>query len=128
MKGIPAELLYVLAFVGFLIFNYVMQKAARRRQEEEEAQAPAQPAPAPVEEELGEDIWGRTPVPPPPVAARAPAPIVARAPAPLPTVTAPPRPAHPIRALLKDKRDLRRAVALTMVLGPCRAQEPPPER
>jgi hypothetical protein len=30
-----------------------------------------------------------------------------------------------VRALLKGKRDLRRAVVLAMVLGPCRAQQPP---
>jgi hypothetical protein len=35
---------------------------------------------------------------------------------------------HPVRALLKDKRDLRRAVILMMVLGPCRAQDPPEGR
>jgi hypothetical protein len=33
-----------------------------------------------------------------------------------------------VRALLKDKRDLRRAVILMMVLGPCRAQDPPERR
>ncbi len=36
-----------------------------------------------------------------------------------------PRRLHPVRALLQDRRDLRRAVVLRMVLGPCRAQEPP---
>jgi hypothetical protein len=35
---------------------------------------------------------------------------------------------HPVRALLKDNHDLRRAVILMMVLGPCRAQDPPERR
>jgi hypothetical protein len=53
--------------------------------------------------------------------------VLAPRPAPLPVPAAPPAPrrAHPARALLKDKSDLRRAVILMMVLGPCRAQEPP---
>jgi hypothetical protein len=33
-----------------------------------------------------------------------------------------------VRALLKERHDLRRAVILSMVLGPCRAQEPPEQR
>jgi hypothetical protein len=118
MERFPVELLYVLAIVGFFLFNMLAQRAARRRQQEEKA---AQPEP--VAEETLEDVWGRTPTPatvvlapppPPPPAAR---------------VTAPaPRRMHPVRALLNDPRDLRRAVVLMMVLGPCRAQEPPEER
>jgi len=112
--------LFVLLFLGIVLFNYVMQRAARRRREEEQAQAAQQPAaPAGAEEPL-EDIWGRTPAS---VPAPAPSPMLAArqetAPPPVP------RGRHPARALLKDKRDLRRAVVLMMVLGPCRAQEPP---
>ncbi|OGA77763.1 MAG: hypothetical protein A3G81_29735 [Betaproteobacteria bacterium RIFCSPLOWO2_12_FULL_65_14] len=112
-------LLFVLIFLGIVFFNYVMQRAARRRREEEQAQA-GQPAPPPAEEEPLEELWGRAPA-----AAPAPAPsamLAARQ-----AAAAPPAPLrrHPVRALLKDKRDLRRAVVLTMVLGPCRAQEPP---
>ena len=112
--------LFVLLFLGIVLFNYVMQRAARRRREEEQAQAAQQPAaPATADEPL-EDIWGRTPAPAavPALAPRAaPQPVRAQAPA--------LRRLHPARALLKDKRDLRRAVVLMMVLGPCRAQEPP---
>jgi hypothetical protein len=119
MERFPVELLFILAFVGFILFNYFVQAARRRRQEE---QAQAQPAPPPVEEELLEDIWGRTPTPAP-----APAPVLAPRPAALPIAAPPPAPrrSHPVRALLHDKRDLRRAVVLMMVLGPCRSQEPP---
>ncbi|HEX6318219.1 MAG TPA: hypothetical protein VFZ84_05040 [Burkholderiales bacterium] len=117
MERFPVELLYVLAIVGFFLFNMLAQRAARRRQQAEQA---AQPEP--VAEETLEDVWGRTPAPPP-----APAPVVL-APPPPPPVRAAPRRMHPVRALLNDPRDLRRAVVLMMVLGPCRAQEPPEQR
>jgi hypothetical protein len=122
MERFPVELLYVLGFIAIVLFNFIAQRAARRRQQEEQAQA--QPAPAPVEAELLEDVWGRTPAPAP---APAPAPVLAPRPEALPIAAQPPAPrrTHPVRALLHDKRDLRRAVALMMVLGPCRSQEPP---
>jgi hypothetical protein len=116
MERFPVELLYVLGFIAIVLLNYFVQRAARRRQQEEQAQA------QPVEEELLEDIWGRTPRP-----AAAPAPAPLAAPRPVPVAAPPPAPrrTHPVRALLHDKRDLRRAVVLMMVLGPCRSQEPP---
>ena len=117
MERFPVELLYALAIVGFFLFNMLAQRAARRRQQEEQAAQPAQPEP--VAEEPLEDVWGRTPAPAP-----APAPVVL-APPPPPPARAAPRRMHPVRALLNHPRDLRRAVVLTMVLGPCRAQEPP---
>jgi hypothetical protein len=129
MERFPVELLYVLGFIAIVLFNFIAQRAARRRQQAEEAQAappPAQPAaPPPVEEEILEDIWGRTPAPAP---ARAPPlPVLAARPAAPPIAAQPPAPrrTHPVRALLHDRRDLRRAVVLMMVLGPCRSQEPP---
>ncbi|HJS38065.1 MAG TPA: hypothetical protein VJ789_08055, partial [Burkholderiales bacterium] len=76
MERFPAWLI-ILVFLGIIVFNFLMQRAARRRQQEEQAQA--QPAPPPVEEEVLEDIWGRTPTPalaptpPPPVLAARPA-------------------------------------------------------
>ncbi len=117
MERFPVELLYALAIVGFFLFNMLAQRAARRRQREEQA---AQPEPVVAEEPL-EDVWGRTPQPAPILA-----PPMELAPA--PRVSTAPRRMHPMRALLNDPRDLRRAVALMMVLGPCRAQEPPDER
>jgi hypothetical protein len=120
VERFSVELLYVLAFIGFILYNFVMQQAARRRQQEEAARSPAEPPP--VEEELAEDIWGRPP-------AQAPLPAAAPLPAlrltSLPDAALPERRRHPVRALLQDPRDLRRAVVLTMVLGPCRSQEPP---
>ena len=116
MERFPVELLYALAIVGFFLFNMLAQRAARRRQREEQA---AQPEP--VAEEPLEDVWGRT-LPPTPL----PAPVVLAPPP--PPVSIAPRRMHPVRALLNHPSDLRRAVVLTMVLGPCRAQEPPDER
>jgi hypothetical protein len=101
--------------------------ARRRQQSEAQAGEPRDAADEPplaAEPEPLEDIWGRVPAPaplaaPPPVSAPRPVPRLA---------PAAPRRVHPVRALLKDKRDLRRAVILMMVLGPCRAQEPPERR
>jgi|SRR5918999_366226 hypothetical protein len=124
MERFPVELLYVLAFLGIILFNYLAQRAARRRQQQEKNRAalsPVAPAAPSIEEELPEDVWGRSATRPP----SPPAPVLVPRPAPPPPA---PRRLHPVRTLLKDKRDLRRAVVLTMVLGPCRAQEPPEPR
>ena len=120
MERFPAEILYVLAFLAIILFNVIAQRAARRRPQQAEAEQAAVPAPPPAEDEPLDDIWGRTPAPPP-AAVATPRP----APAPLPAQPRMPRRVHPVRALLKERRDLRRAVVLMMVLGPCRAQEPP---
>ena len=121
MERFPVELLYVLGFIAIVLFNYIAQRAARRRRKEADAQA--QTAPPPVEEEPLEDIWGRNPAPSP-----TPAPVLAPRPAAVPTAAEPPaqqRRSHPLRARLQDKLELRRAVVLMMVLGPCRSQQPP---
>lgn len=134
MDRIPVELIYVLVFLGIVLFNFVMQQAARRRQQEEQAaQGEAQPAEPPQaelpDEELFEDIWGRPPPRAPVIVPPAPTAPPAK---PSYTQTRHPQPQarrlHPVRALLKERHDLRRAVILSMVLGPCRAQEPPDER
>jgi hypothetical protein len=127
MERIPTELLYVLAIAGYFIFSYFAQRAARNRQQQE--QPPVEEAAAPpaaLEEQLPEEIWGRPPATPvaPAVAAAIPRPPAPRVQAAAPAS----RRVHPARALLQDKRDLRRAVVLMMVLGPCRSQEPPERR
>jgi hypothetical protein len=120
MERFPVELLYVLGFIAIVLLFNLAQRAARRRQQAEETHA-APPAAPPPEEPL-EDIWGRTPA-----AARASAPVARVAPLPAPSA-APSRRRFPVRALLDDRRGLRRAIILMTVLGPCRAQEPPPRR
>lgn len=127
MERIPVELLYVLGFIVFIVYNMVMQRAARRRQQQEQAEAEAaQPEPQPelAEEKPLEEVWGRTAVPVPVPAAL---PLREPAPRPLPVYVEPaaPRRVHPVRALLRTERDLQRAMILMTVLGPCRAQEPP---
>ena len=128
MERIPVELIYVLVFLGIVLFNFVMQQAARRRQQQEQAAEPLE-EPPPEEDEIPEDIWGRPPPPPPVIASPAPVAPPARVSY---TETRHPQPQarrmHPVRALLKERHDLRRAVILSMVLGPCRAQEPPEQR
>jgi hypothetical protein len=125
MERFPVELLYVLAFIAIVVYNFFAQRAARRRKQQKEAQAeavPAEPAPeSSPQTELPEDVWGRRATAPTPV----PVPVPRLAPSPVRAAPPAPRRLHPARALLKDKRDLRRAVVLMMVLGPCRAQEPP---
>ncbi len=124
MERFPVELLYVLGFIAFVLFNYIAQRAARRRQQEEKAQAqPAERTAPPAKVELLEDIWGRTPTPAP-----VPAPMRAAHAVEQPVrVAEPPEPVrrHLVRALLGTRRELRRAVVLMMVLGPCRSQQPP---
>jgi hypothetical protein len=117
-------LLYGLFVVGILVFNYLMQQAAKRaREQQEQEQAQQQQAtPSPPEDEPLEDIWGH------------------RRQANLPATAAPvepPRRVEPVatspaialrriapRALFRSKQDLRHAIVVMTVLGPCRALEP----
>jgi hypothetical protein len=121
MERFPTELIYVLIFLGIVVFQFFARRLQQRAQQAEEAASPEPPA---AEELPLEDIWGRTPAP-----AEAPQPVAApaRPPAPPRVGSAPaaPRRLHPARALLNTPRDLRRAVVLAMVLGPCRAEDPP---
>jgi hypothetical protein len=118
MERFPLELLFVLGFVALVLFNYFVQRAAQRRAQQEKAQAAVAAAPPSVEEELSEEVWGRTATAPFPPAVPV---LVPRAAPPPPA----PRRLDPVRALRNDQRDLRRAVVLLRVLGPGRAQEPP---
>jgi hypothetical protein len=128
MQGLPTELLYLLIFGAVLLFNFFTQQAARRRQAEaqqqqEEALEVAQDDPAP--DEPIPDFWGR-------------------APESLEALPAPAMPAEPIRrttvpiasparrskrfsreSLLGSRRDMQNAIVVAMILGPCRALEPP---
>lgn len=126
MQGSSSQLLiYGLVIAGFLLFNYFMQRMSRRAQEQERARAREAASPQPEDEPL-EDIWSRrasVAAPPErmPVAVLAPAPD-AEAPADAP------RKAHrsaAARRLFRTRQDLRRAVVMMTVLGPCRALEPP---
>lgn len=118
MDETGARLLIIgLIIAGFMLFNRFAQQAAKRLREQQEAaerEAAAQAA-ADAEEEL-EDVWGR-PVAP---LETAPAPrVVPAAPA------LAPRAAH---SLFRTPQDLRHAIIVMTVLGPCRALEPPDRR
>lgn len=110
-------LLYGLIIAGFLLFNYLAQKLARKAREQQAAaeQAAAQAQPVEAEAEL-EDVWGRSP------AAQPATRHVPEQRAPVPAVAPPPRAAT--RGLFRSRQDLRHAIVLMTVLGPCRALEP----
>jgi hypothetical protein len=129
MERFPVELIYLVVFAGFVLFNWLAQQATQRRQQEEQARAgepaqePDEPPPFEAEPDPPEfNNWGRRP-------AAGPAPAPAPVPDARPSLAAPSvaRRPHPVRELLKGRSDLRRAVILAMVLGPCLAQEPPGE-
>jgi hypothetical protein len=114
-------LVYGLIIAGFLLFNYLARKLARKAREQQEAaeQAAAQAPPEEAAEQL-EDIWSR---------ARAAQLATIQVPgqrAPMPAV-APPPPAA-TRRLFRTRQDLRHAIVLMTVLGPCRALEPHEQR
>jgi hypothetical protein len=111
MPDIPfAQILILIAFILFLLINLLLRRM-QRRVEQQAPRQPPPPQPAP-----------RTFVPPPPE-------IIAslkervRAPE-LPERPPPPRSGRlRKRSLFRNRRDLRRAIILMTVLGPCRAAE-----
>lgn len=114
-------LVYGLLVGGFLLFNYVLQRAvqrARQRQEQERAQQPE--AAPPLEIEPVESGWGRTPTMDPRSAA---APVEATR-RPEANAVPPPTRRRAPTPLFRSTHDLRRAIIVMTVLGPCRAVEP----
>lgn len=118
MRDFPFELVvYALVFLGIVVFNYLVQRLARRVQQRQ----PAPELPMPGEEQPLDTGFGRTPR-----AAALPEEVLAarRAPPPRPAPAPVPRPARADR-LFRSRDDLRRAIVAMTVLGPCRAQDPP---
>ncbi len=111
-KSTSELLLYGLLIAGFLLFNYVMQRLSKKAQQEQAEALPPPPGDGPPE-----DIWGRAPAAPP--ATPEPAVPAQRAEAP-----AQPRRRTASGILFRTRKDLRHAVVLMTVLGPCRALEP----
>jgi hypothetical protein len=123
--------IYGLIVVAFLLFNFVMQilaRKARQRQEEAARNAPRPaPTPAPIDDPL-ENIWGRGAPAESPVEPRrgtAAAVFVPEPSRPRPRA-APPVPGARARqaALFRSRQDLRHAIVVMTVLGPCRALDP----
>lgn len=122
--GTTELLIYVLFIVGFLLFNFLAQQLGRRARQQQERAQQQESAPVPVEYELLQDAWGRTPQAELPEAA--------------PVVTAPSRAARRVEAiaaapapqrrsatsLLRSRQGLRDAIVIMTVLGPCRALDP----
>ncbi len=122
MKGLPAELIYILLIGGVLLFNHFMQQAARRRQAEmEQDEAPQE---APPQDALDEDIWARAPL----TATALPEPAAYVEPVHRSTSpTASPAAARrrfSRQSLMGTRRDVQNAVVIAAILGPCRAFEP----
>ena len=123
-QSISELLVFGLVLAGFLLFNYVVQQRAKRARSQQEGAESAEPTPTPMDEPL-DYAWGRAPSSMPiayeQAQARADVPTAPPAqkatPAPLPSYTAP-------RALFESKQELRHAIVLMTVLGPCRALEP----
>ncbi len=126
MNSLPPELLYLLVFGAFVLFQFLLKRFAKRRQSEAPQEVPlSQEEPIPQNEEPLPEIWGRPP------AIRAVAPVlaerVARSQALVASATIARR-RSAARSLLGTKLDLRRTIVIMTILGPCRAQEPPDNR
>jgi len=117
MPKSASELLFLgLIIAGFMLFNYVARQLAQKARAQQQAADTSAPPP---EDEPLENIWGRAPAPP----RDAPEPI-ARA-VPVPNAAPPVRVRRrPAARLFRTRKDLRRAIVLMTVLGPCRALEP----
>jgi hypothetical protein len=128
MKGLPTELIYLLIFGGILLFNFVAQQAARRRRAEgrQEEEVQEVPQDEPLHDEPIPDFWGRSPEPPQevwPVPATPVRPVTQTE---LPIASSARRVSRfSKRSLLGSRRDMQNAIVIAMILGPCRALEPP---
>ena len=114
-KSTSELLLYGLLIGGFLLFNYVTQQLAKKARQEEEAEAAPLPGDGPPQ-----DIWGRAPAEAP----ATPEPVAPGVPARRAEVPAQPRRRTTPGLLFRTRKDLRHAVVLMTVLGPCRALKP----
>jgi hypothetical protein len=110
MQDIPfTQILVLLAFILFPFLNWLLQRMQRRFESQAPRQPPAQPAP-------------RTFAKPPPIE------IIASPAERMPSVRVPEallsrRKQFIKRSLFRSRGDLRRAIILMTVLGPCRANQ-----
>ncbi len=133
MPTVSTDLLvYGAIAVAFMVFNYIVQKLSDRARAEQ-VQAP-EPAVEPMDESatdaLGDLEWGRTPATLRPEylafdAARSPSVRVAPADVARDAVHALYHRPHPLTERLRDASELRQAMVLMAVLGPCRAHQEP---
>jgi hypothetical protein len=118
MRGLPIELIFVLLFGAALVFNFLMQRAARRQQREAPQDELAQ-----EEEEIPEEVWrGQSAaVPPPPATYVAPRRRPETAPAMAPVRA---RRRFARQTLLGTRRQVQDAFVVATILGRCRGDEP----
>jgi hypothetical protein len=118
----PADLLtFALLVGGFMLLSRLFKWAVERARKQQLEQAPP-PAPLP-EGALIDATWGSEPQ-----AASwqgATGAELARRMETIATGAAPQQPRHAANALLRSRQDLRHAIVLMTVLGPCRALDPP---
>jgi hypothetical protein len=127
MPNIPDILVYGLIVAGFLLFNYIVQRLANktRRQQQQDAELERLAQAQAAAEQPQDYAWGRAPdaaplpVEPPRAVTYEMAPAMAAV-----TLDVPARPDAVARSLLRGKKELRHAIVLMTVLGPCRALEP----
>ena len=110
MQDIPfTQILVLLAFILFPLINWLLQRMQRRFESQAPRQQPPQPAP-------------RTFAKAPPIEVMASA-RERMPPAKMPETPLSRRNQSIKRSLLRSRRDLRRAIILMTVLGPCRAND-----
>lgn len=116
MRGLPIELLLLVLFGAFALFNILMQRAARRRRAEAAQQEPLPGSP----QERDEDAEEAAPTPATPTPVARPRPQVQRA-APPPQA---PRRRFARQTLFATPRHVQDAFVVAAILGRCRADEP----
>jgi hypothetical protein len=128
MERFPTELIvYGVLFLLILLFNYAARQVARQKQQQapEPPEEEAAPGDEPYEVyQSPAEYWGR--MPEPRAAVEPPFPVTGRThapPADRPRHPAAPRRASLHRSLVGSRKELRRAIVLMTVLGPCRGVE-----
>jgi hypothetical protein len=125
MRGFPPELIYFLIFIAIFLFQFLKKMAARQAEQEAPPEVVRPPRVAyptsfefPDVPEAAPATWSA----PPPVSATD---FGRRRPA-VPVVARPRRQRRYSRqALFGTPQDVRKAVVIATILGPCRALEPP---
>ena len=117
MERLPKEFLYVLIFIGIVLFQYLVKRFGQHPQPEGQTQEPQWEVP----EEMAEPVAERAAPPQP----RAQAEQFGRSAAQRGAPLAPSTRRFSRRSLLGNRRALQEAVVLATILGPCRAMEPP---
>ncbi len=123
-------LVYGAIAVAFMVFNYIVQKLSERARAEQELEPAVEPVDESATDALSDLEWGRAPETLRPEylafdTARGPS-VRASVPDGVhDSIHALYRPPHPVRERLRDASELRQAMVLMAVLGPCRAHQEP---